>query len=174
MTFGTTRLNGNAGVSIDITAFLAGDLSEIRVLALVNNFGWQYGVGANQVDVVYADTITLTLGSTVTLDLYAGTPGLLDVHGRAITMEAIKFLYVKNTSSDSGLLIGGGGGGDDILIFAATSDILYLPPGGVFLWYDPSAAGVATTVKTDLKLMDDSAGAAGNRLIEVIAMGLDG
>ena len=173
MAIGTTRLNGNAGVSINITAFLAGDLSEIRVPALVNNFGWLYGVEANQVDVVYADTITLTLGSTVTLDLYAGTPGLLDVHGRALTMEAIKFLYIKNTSTDSGLLIGGGGG-DDLLIFVNTTDILYLPPGGVFLWYDPSAAGVVTTLKTDLKLMDDSAGVVGDRLIEVFAMGLDG
>jgi hypothetical protein len=173
MTVGTTRINGNAGVSVNLTAFLAGDLSEIRVPAIANSMGWSYGTGAGAVDVIYADTHTLTLGSTITIDLLAGTPGtLLDIFGRALTLDALKFLYIKNTSVDSGLWIGGQGA-DDLLLFKAPGDIIYVPPGGFFAWADPSAAGIDTTTQTDLKLEDDSGGVAGDRYIEVIAMGLD-
>lgn len=171
MTVGSTRLNGNAGASIDITAFLAGDLSEIRVPALVNSFGWQYGTSANQVNIVYADTITLGDGGNDTLDLLAsGT--LLDVFGRVLTLDAIKMLYVKNTSTDSGLTIGGKVD-NDLLIFTDTSDKVYIPSGGIFMWADPSAAGIDTTTNKNLYLLDDGTGAAGNKYIEVIAMGLD-
>ena len=171
MTVGVTRLNGNAGATIDITAFLAGDLSEIRVPAIVNPFGWSYGAGANAVNIVYADSITLTDGSNDTLDLFA-SGALLDIFGRALTMAAIKFLYIKNTSTDSGLLIGGNAS-FDLLIFAATSDIVYVPAGGAFLWACPTAAGVVTSTNKNLYLEDDAAGAAGNKVIQVIAMGLD-
>jgi len=156
---------------IDITAFLAGDLAEARVPAIVNPFGWTYGTGANSVNIVYADSITLTDGSDTTLDLFvSGT--LLDIFGRVLTMSAIKFLYIKNTSTDSGLLIGGGAA-NDLLIFAATSDIVYVPSGGVFLWSCPSAAGVVTSANKNLYLADDGTGAAGDKVIQVIAMGLD-
>ena len=171
MTVGVTRLNGNAGATMDITAFLAGDLAEARVPAIINPFAWSYGTGANAVNVVYADSITLTDGSNTTLDLFA-SGALLDVFGRALTMEAIKFLYIKNTSADSGLLVGGNSA-FDLLIFAATSDIVYVPTGGVFLWSCPSAAGIVTSVNKNLYLADDGTGAAGNKVIQVIAMGLD-
>jgi len=170
MTVGTTRLQGNAGASIDITAFLAGDLTENRVTALVNNLGWVYGVGANAVQIVYADTVPVPDGTPVTLNLYDGS--LLDAFGRALTLKAIKLLYIKNTSTDSGLTIGGGGAAD-LLIFVETTYKMYIPPGGVFLWSCPSAAGVVTVARPNLYLLDDGTGAAGDKNIEVIAMGVD-
>lgn len=170
MVVGTTRLNGNAGAKIDIVTFLAGDLAENRVPAVVGSTGWTYGTGANQVQIVYTDTITLTDGTGDTLDLYDGS--LLDIFGRAVTMKAIKLLYVKNTSTDSGLTIGGGAA-TDLLIFADTSDKIYIPPGGVFLWSCPSAAGVVTVARPHLYLLDDGTGEAGDKNINVIAMGLD-
>ncbi len=170
MSVGTTRISGNAGASINLTAFLAGDLSEIRVPAIVNSFGWAYGTGASSVNIIYADTITLTDGGNDTLDLFAG--GLLDIFGRTMTMAAIKLLYIKNTSTDSDMTIGGGVA-NDLLVFADTSDKVLVPSGGIFMWSDPSAAGVVTTARKNLYLLDDGAGAAGNKYIEVIAMGLD-
>ena len=171
MSVGTTRLIGNAGASIDITAFLAGDLSEIRVPAIVNSQGWSYGTGAGAVNIVYADTTVLTDGSNTTLDLFA-SGALLDIFGRALTLSAIKFLYIKNNSTDSKLLVGGGAA-NDLDIFAATSDIMNVSPGGIMTWADPTAAGVVTTVNKNLKLEDDASGAAGNKNIDVIVMGLD-
>jgi len=172
MSVGTTRLFGRAGASIDITAFLAGDLTETRVPALVNALGWSYGVGANAVQIVFADTIALTDGSFTTLNLYAGTPSLLDIFGRDLNMKAIKLLYIKNNSTDSGLQIGGGAA-TDLLLFVDTSDKLYIPPGGIFLWADPSAAGVVCVARPNLYLKDDGTGVAGTKNIDVIAFGLD-
>jgi len=171
MTVGTTTLYGSAGPSIDIKAFLAGDLTETSAPVLANNLGWLYGTSANSVNIIYADSITLADGGNTTLDLFAsGT--LLDVFGRALTMSAIKFLYVKNNSTDSVLRIGGGAS-NDLDIFLATSDILLLKAGGIFVWADPSAAGTSTAVNKNLKLLDDGTGAVGDKIIDVIAMGLD-
>jgi len=173
MTVGTTRLSGNAGASIDITALLAGDLSEREVLTITDSItGWSYGAGANAVRIIYAGTTTLTDGGNATLDLYAGTPSLLDIFGRDLTLKSIKFLYVKNTSTDSGLTIGGSGA-DDLLIFGHVSDKVYIPPGGIFVWTDPSAAGVSCAVTNmNLYLLDDGTGAAGQD-VDVIAMGVE-
>jgi len=170
MSVGTTRIKGTAGASMDITAFLAGDLSERRVPAIINLKQLIYGDGVSSVEIVYADKITLSDGGNETLDLFDG--GLLDIFGRPLTMAAIKLLYVENTSTDSGLTIGGKVD-NDLLIFADTSDKVYIPAGGTFLWLCPTAAGVVTTARKNLYLLDDGTGAAGDKFIEVIAMGLD-
>jgi len=170
MSVGITRLDGNAGAVIDIKAFLAGDLSEIKVPVLVNNLGWSYGTGVNAVNLVYADIITLTDGGNDTLNVFDGS--LLDIFGRAMTMSAIKLLYVKNKSTDSGMTIGGGVL-NDLDIWADTTDKSVITSGGIFLWSDPSAAGILTSVNCKLYLLNDGTGVAGDKLVDVIAMGLD-
>lgn len=170
MTVGNTRLNGNAGPMIDLKHFLAGDLAETCVPVLVGNFGWTYGTSANQVNIIYADTVTLANGANTTLDLFAsGT--LLDIFGRVLTLAAIKFLYVKNNSADAGLLIGGGVA-TDLDLWSDTSDQMIIPAGGIALWLDPSAAGVVTTVNKNLYVEHDAGGTDGVDF-DVIAMGLD-
>lgn len=167
----STRLTGIAGPQLDIKAFLAGDITEAQVPVLVQNFGWTYGTAANQVNVIYADTITLTDGSNTTISMYdSGT--YLDIFNRDLTMTALKLLYIKNRSTDSTLLVGGGAS-LDLLIFADTSDIIKVPSGGIFLYVNPSAAGVDITTNKNLKIADDGTGAAGNKYIDIIAMGLD-
>ena len=172
MTVGTSGLTGSAGISISLKATLPGDLSERVQSLLVNVTGWNYGTSANAANVIYADTTTLTDGSNTTLDLYAsGT--LLDIFGQALTIEALKFLYIKNNSPDSTLLVGGGAS-NDLDIWADTSDIHKIPAGGdAILWNDPSAAGLDITTNKNLKLEDDGTGAVGDKLIDVIALGLD-
>ena len=171
MTVGIDGLSGNAGCVLDLRGTLAGDLAEQQVPVIVNTFGWSFGTGVNAFNIVYADTTTLTDGSNTTLDLFA-SGSLLDIFGRALTLAAIKLLYVKNNSTDSALLMGGGVA-TDLDIWAATSDITIVQPGGIFLWIDPSASGVVTSTNKNLKLEDDGAGAVGNKLIDVIALGLD-
>lgn len=171
MTVGSNRLAGHAGPQIEIKAFLAGDLSENQVPVLVNNVGWTYGTGAGAVNVIYADTITLADGANTTLDLYASET-LLDIFNRALTMTALKFLYIKNNSADATLLVGGGVA-NDIGIWADTSDITKIPPGGdAILWNDPSAAGLDITTNKNLKLEHDGIGSS-SMDVDVIAMGLD-
>lgn len=173
MSVGTTRIVGKAGSIIDLTAYLAGDLSELssgQILKAAKK--WQWGTGAGAVNVIYSDTITLSDGGNQTLDLYA-SGALLDVYNQALTMTALKFLYIKNNSTDSNLQVGGGVS-LDIGIFADTSDKLIIPAqGDAILWNDPSAAGLVITTNKNLLLTDDGSGGAGNKLIDVFAMGLD-
>ena len=160
----------NAVIGIDYIDSL--DLSSPRdALSFVAAQNWTFGTGANQANVLYHDTITLADGANTTLDLYAsGT--LVDAFGNALTMAAIKFLYIKNRSTDSSLLVGGGAS-VDLLILAATSDILTISAGGFNMWCDPTAAGIVTSTNKNLYLEDDGAGAAGNKSIDIVAMGLD-
>jgi len=167
-----TRLNGSAGAKIDLQYFLDVELADdLKAAIKIAASKWSYGTGANQVNCVYAETTTLADGGNTTLDLYAsGT--LLDVFKQALTMEAIKFLYIKNNSSDSTLKVFGGAA-NDIDIIADTSDIVEIPAGGVFIWIDPSAAGTDITTNKNLKIEDDGSGEAGDKNIDIIAMGLD-
>lgn len=170
MTVGSTRVAGTAGVLIDLKAFLAGDLSENQVPVIVNNLGWTYGTGANQVQIIYADMTQLADAATTTLDLYA-SGSLLDIHYKALTISALKFLYIKNNSADATLQVGGGVA-NDLDIFAATSDILLIKPLGTFVWTDPSAAGMDITTNKNLKITHDGTGTS-TMDVDVIAMGLD-
>lgn len=167
-----TRIIGSAGAKLDLTYFLDVDLADdLQAPFKIAATRWSYGTGAYQVNCVYAGITTLTDGSNTTLDLYE-SGSLLDVFKRALTMAAIKFLYIRNNSPDSILLIGGGAV-NDLLLFADTTDKVKLSPGGIFLWTCPTAAGIVTTANKNLKLEDDGSGEAGNKPIHVIAMGLD-
>lgn len=170
MTVGTTRINGSAGVKIDLSHWLAGDLSEELETISVLTAGWSYGTAANKVNVIFADKRTLADGASETLDLYA-SGSLLDVFNRALTIEGLKFLYIKNNSDDATLKVGGGAS-NDLDIFAATSDIILIKPGGYFLWVDPSAAGLDITTNKNLKIEHDGTG-SDTMDVDVIAMGLD-
>ena len=169
MSVGITRITGHAGAAIDLRAYLAGDLSEAEVPAIINNMSWSYGTGAGAVDVVYADTITIADGADTTLEINGGT--LLDIFTRALTLEAIKFVYIKNNSSDATL---------EVLGTAVTaldickdkSDIILVKPGGIFTWANPSAAGTDCSANFNLKLLHDGTGSS-SMAVDVIIMGLD-
>ena len=167
---GSTRISGRAGVEINLKHYLSGDLAETMVPVQIDNSSWSYGTAANAVNVIYADTTTLADGANTTLDLYA-SGSLLDIFKQALTIEAVKFVYIKNNSADATLKVGGGAS-NDLDIFAATSDIALIKPGGVFLWVDPSAAGLDITTNKNLKIEHDGTGSS-TMDVDVIAMGLD-
>ena len=169
MAVGTTRITGNAGLAMNLKSFLAGDLTEMEVPVIVNASGWSYGTGAGAVNVVYADTINIGTGANTTLEINGGT--LLDVHTRALTLEAIKFVYIKNTSAAATLLVLGTAA-TALNICSDPSDIIKIPPGGFFAWSDPSASGISCAANFNLKLEDDGVGGLAMNA-EVIIMGLD-
>ena len=170
MSVGTTKIIGQAGPSSTLTAFLAGDLTEMQVPVLLNSISWSYGTGANAVNVVFADTIPVGDGATVTIDLNAsGT--YLDVFTRALTLEAVKFVYIKNNSADATLEILGTGA-TSLGICKVNTDVITIKPGGTFLWTDPSAAGLDCEPTVALKLTHDGTGGDAMN-VDVIIMGLD-
>ena len=169
MTVGTTKIIGHAGPALSLTAFLAGDLTEIQVPVLLNNIGWSYGTGANAVNVVYADIVPLNNGQTIVMDLNAGA--YRDVFTRLLSLEAVKLVYVKNNSADATLEILGSGA-NSILICKANTDVIVIQPGGTFMWIDPSASGLDCEPAVEFQLTHPGTGAAGVN-VDVIIMGLD-
>jgi hypothetical protein len=170
MSVGTTRIAGHAGCMIDLKMYLSGDLAEANAPLIVSNLGWQYGTSAGQVNVIYADTVTLADGANTTIDLYA-SGSYLDIFQRALTMEAIKFLYLKNNSADA-TLQAFGGASNDIGILLDTSDKIGIGPGGHFMWTNVTAAGLDITTNKNLYLVHDGTG-SDTMDVDIIAMGLD-
>lgn len=172
-----TRIIGAAGPLIDLVKYLDAELGEICKKLNIAPSQWTYGALAKQVEVIYADTITLAQpnggGETVTLDLFSSeAPELLDIFNRALTMTALKFLYIKNNSADATLKVLGTAT-TAIPICADPLDIIKIPPGGdAILWNDPSAAGLLISTNKDLKIEHDGTGEA-TMDVDIVAMGLD-
>lgn len=172
----STTISGKAGAVFDLICDLDVDISEdLRAHLKIEASRWSYGTGAGAVNIVYADTITLAQpnggGETETLNL-KDSGSLLDIFKQALTMTAIKFLYIKNNSADATLKVGGGDS-LDLDIFAAKTDILNIKPGGCAIpLCDPSAAGVSVATNCNLKLEHDGTGESSMN-VDVIALGLD-
>jgi hypothetical protein len=142
--------------------------AESFVMNIARAIEFAAGTGAGQANVGYAATRSLALGASEVLDLYASGV-LLNLRKNALTMAALKFLYIRNLSTTQNLLIGGGT--TPVGLFANSSDIETLPPLGTKLWSDPSAAGLVLTTNKNLKL--EFGGTGATHTYEIIALGLD-
>lgn len=170
----STDLTGRTRVIIELKNVedLATKLKPVLdELNLDVGFKWTFGTLAKQCNVLLHEKLTIAASGNQTLNLYdTGGSALQDAHGNDLTMEAIKFLFIKNTSLDLTVSIFGGAA-LDLLIMEGTTDALKLTPEGIFLWIGPTAAGIVTTVNKNLKF---TVGAGtGNAIIHVVAMGLD-
>lgn len=101
------------------------------------------GTGANQINQVWHDQrSTDTTGEE--LDLAGGVTSQLS--GAALTFAAIKVVVVYASTSNSGNVVVSRPGANGLVLFAAASDALAgLKPGGLFVFTDPSAAGLTVT-----------------------------
>ena len=169
MSVGTTRIQGQAGAEMSISHYLAGDLAESNVKIALSAMNWTYGTSANQVNLIHQSTDTLAnAAGTSTHDLNAGA--LYNIFGGLLTMSALKFLYIKNNSDDASLSIGANANHIDIFSTIAT-DILLLPANGIFIWTDPSAAGLDVSTNKNLVILHNGEGDA-TMDVDIIAMGL--
>ena len=168
----STNLTGRTGVVIDLKNVndletkLADILDELGVDTSIK---WSFGEGIKACNVLYHEKHTIAATEQKTLDINAGSPSLKDAFGDTLTLKAIKFLYIKNTSLDLPVSIFGGGA-LDLLIMDGMTDKLWLEKEGFFLWACPTAAGVDTTVNKNLEL---TVGAGtGSAIIDVVILGL--
>jgi len=160
-------LTGNSNALLNIKYSDALDLASVLdTLDIKTGITWSFGTGANQANLLFHDSRS-TDDTGETLDLFAGA--LVDAFGNAVTMAAIKLLYIKNTHASLNLEVFGGGS-LDLLIMNGTTDSLIIPPGGIHLWMCPTAAGIVTSTNKNLKL---AAGTAGTVTYDMVAMGLD-
>lgn len=163
-----TGLTGTTSVVMNLAFLDALDLSGVRdVLNIAAGHTWTYGIGANQANVLFHKSDS-TDDTGKTIDVYSGG-SLVDAFGNALTMEALKLLFVRNTHDTLTLeLLGTSVTGLDVV--ADPSDIVELHPNGVFLWTCPTAAGLDTTTNKDLKF---AAKTAGTITYDYVLMGLD-
>jgi hypothetical protein len=168
----STDLTGISQVLLDFTN--VNDLTTkinqaLDDLGVDTKIKWTFGTGVNQANVLFHEKVTVAQAANTTLNLYdSGT--LEDNFGDLLTMEAIKLLYIKNTSADLTVSVFGGAS-VDLLIMGGTTDAQKLPPGAFMLWVCPTAAGIVTTTNKNLYLAV-SAG-TGSAIINVVALGLD-
>lgn len=176
----STNLTGRTGVVIDLKNVndLAKKLDEcLDELSIDTSIKWSFGEVLKQVEVLFHSKRTIPKTETKTLKLYdssgeAGDLILKDAFGDPLTMKAIKFLYVKNSSQKLTVSVFGGANG--LLIMSGVTppvETMQLEPGGFMLWACPTAAGIVTTTNENLKLTV-SAGDEDNAIIDVVAMGL--
>jgi hypothetical protein len=161
-----TALTGKTGANIFAEYSGAAEIATPKiVVSRFSPISWTFGTGANQINVLFQDQRS-TDDTGETLDL---TSGLTDCFGNALTMTALKFLYVKNTHT-SLILELMGNTALDLLILSGTTDALEIPPGGEFYWSAPTAAGIVVTVNKNLYIAST---AAGTITYDIIAGGLD-
>jgi hypothetical protein len=114
------------------------------------------GTGANQANVLWKDTRTLTGSADVneTLDLYDGS--LTNGFGDQVLMTKLKMIFIHNKSTDANCLVGAAGSTPLPLFGDAASDILKIRAGGKALLIAPDASGYAVTATPHLKIKRDA------------------
>jgi len=118
------------------------------------------GSGANQINKVWSDRRTLAASATENLDL-AGV--LADALGATITFTAIKAILIKAAAGNTNnVVVGGHATAAFIGPVVDATDKISVPPGGLVLLVNPSAAGWPVTATTaDLLKIENSAAGTG-------------
>jgi len=150
----------------DLATKMADILDELGVDTSIK---WEFGEGVKACNVLYHEKHTVDQAASKTLDINAGSPSLKDAFGDTLTLKAIKFLYIKNTSEALTVSVFGGGD-NDLLIMGGMTDAQQLPPESFLLWACPTAAGIVTTSNKNLKLAVSAD--SGSAIIDVVILGL--
>lgn len=104
------------------------------------------GTGADQADLAFADTRTLSASASETLDL-AG--GLTNAFGGALTFaEVVAVLIVAAAGNTNDVVVGGAASNAVTSLFGDATDTVKIKPGGMFLLAAPGAAAYAVTAAT--------------------------
>ena len=151
-------------LSLNVVLKMVGTLANALDLSTpVDAFSVDYtkafasGTGINQANMIWHDQRTLTASAAETLDL-AGT--LTSCFGTSIVFTAIKGILVVASSSNTNDVQVTRPASEGVTVFLAAADGLSVRPGGIFLWVDPTAAGVTVTAATSDDLtFTNSAGA---------------
>jgi hypothetical protein len=135
------------------------------VMRKVINFA--SGVGANQADLLFADTRTLSASATEDLDL-AGV--LADAFGATITMAEVVAIFITADAANTNNVVVGDATAP-VALFGGTNGTFSVKPGGFFFVGAPNAAGLLTVgagTTDDLKIANSSSGTGVTYTIAVL------
>lgn len=116
------------------------------------------GSGANQADIIYANTYTIAASGTQNIDLYGV---LQDAHGNTINMTTVKGLFVyAYPGNTNNVLIGGAGSNPWATWCNAGTDQVTARPGGFILLGCQDVTGYTVNSSTGhvLQLANSSSG----------------
>ena len=126
------------------------------------------GSGANRASNIFHDKRTLASGANEDLDLAASLTNAL---GQAAVFTKLKALLVYSRPTNTTNLTVSRPASNGVPIFSAAGDALVLKPGAMFLFTDPSLAGVTVTASTgDLINVANAAGASAD--YDIVAIGV--
>jgi len=162
-------ISGSVRFAVNLSFNKTVDLNVIdNPVNISDRFSITFGSGANQYSQIYKKTVVLADGENSTLNLYdSGT--LLDDYGNAVAISSLKLLYIKNNSADANLLVFGGNSADIPILSAATAKYI-IPPGGLYPYISPLAAGLNITTNKNLRLEHDGTGTS-TMNVTIIAAG---
>lgn len=130
---------------------------------------WQNGAGANQANMMWHDRRQLAASATEQLDL-SGV--LTRAFGGSLTLTKVKTIIIHALASNvNAVRITRPANG--IELFLAAGDGLDLPPGGLFVYQAPNAAGIAVTDATADLLSIANAGAGSAVDYEIVVVGAE-
>lgn len=144
------KLAGVLSSGLDLTTARA-EIAYEKNMALAN------GTGADQANQIWSDTRTLTSGSSETLDLNAS---LTNAVGESVTFTKVKGIIIKNKGTTT-LSIGAAAATQFVAPFGSATDLIKIPPGGIFVLTAPDASGFACAAgASDSLKIANSAGAS--------------
>jgi hypothetical protein len=121
------------------------------------------GAGANQVNLEWSDTRTITASLSEEIDL-TGTTGspavtMTDIYGQTVSFARIKAILVTADSGNTNDVQVKRGASNGCALFLANGDGISVRPGGAFMWVAPDATGIAVSGgSTDILTITNSAG----------------
>ena len=122
------------------------------------------GTGANQVNAMWSDDITLTTTASTTLDLEA----LTNAYG-TLTFTGIKELYVWNTTTNSGyrVVVGAADANQFTGPLGSATDTVQVNENGLLHLSAPVTAFTVDGTHSDLKIANPSGGSCTVRIVIV-------
>ena len=139
-------------------------------LSLSQSSAFTTGVGAGQVDKIFADTRTITASSNDDLDL-AGV--LIDALGSVITFARVKALVIRAAATNvNNVVVGGAAANPVTTILGGTTPTLTIRPGGSLVLVSPTdAIGYVITAATADILRITNGGAGSSVVYDIVVIG---
>ncbi|MEP3857289.1 MAG: hypothetical protein ABJM39_09630 [Porticoccus sp.] len=161
--------SASISLSVAVSQSVAGDVNTAKNSIAVNSLlQLLNGTGADQANQAFSDERTLAASTSESLDL-AGS--LTDAFGASITFTKIKaMLVIADEGNGDNIEVGGAASNGFASFLGDASDVVLVPPGGLFLLTAPDADGFAVTASTGdlLKINNADSGAAGTYTIVLI------
>ncbi|MFG3439935.1 hypothetical protein ACGF0J_22030 [Nonomuraea sp. NPDC047897] len=126
-------------------------------LAVARQLVLAQGTGAGQADMIWSDQVTIAASGTQAVDLAGSLTGPL---GGTLTFAKIKMVLVAAAAGNTNNVNVVSDATNGPLLFLAKGDGIAVKPGGLFVWFDPSAAGAPVTPGTAdlINLVNSGAG----------------